>query len=464
MCVAVGAVVAKVARKVLAILAGDKNGRKFLGYVIGIVLFIVLLPVIAVYGLFGWMAGGGATEIVSPDMVYSAMPAEYRERMEQYNAELSMIETTFAECGVSGTDTSLAKTIYISCLIGKESEENFYRTYVDCFLNADEEHDPLQNISSAFGVTFTDADKERLKQLYGGYMNFKARFERKANAPQVTDADIVGVVTLNQEQFAWFSERLLDDYDFIADYAKETYDDGERKHCLLVLGEGEDDGILVCSEGSFYARYSAYLPKARQILRDEVHRVAELMIKGRFGETENGSWVIGFDDIKEHFDLTVSPTNGIGEMLLGELEAQEEVGAVIATEDCFEISEYLQNAPEDASASERLLTVFSLMGCNLEDVHLLDADEEHEVATIVELNQNTLTDEGKRDWSDVLAAKVERIYDGAYGTQIEVSGCPAHRLRDFSFALAGYCSEEQWSKWFNEPIANTEAPTMGEQA
>ena len=295
-------------------------------------------------------------------------------------------------------------------------------------------------------------------------MNFKARFERKASAPEVTDADIVGVVTLNQEQFAWFSERLLDDYNFIADYAKETYDDGERKHCLLVLGEGEDDGILVCSEGSFYARYSAYLPKARQILRDEVHRIAELMIKGRFCETENGSWVIGFDDIKEHFDLTVSPTNGIGEMLLGELEAQEEVGAVIATEDCFEISEYLQNAPEDASASEKLLTVFSLMGCNLEDVHLLDADEEHEVATIVELNRNTLTDECKQDWADVLAAKVERIYDGAYGTQIEVSGCPAHRLRDFSFALAGYCSEEQWSRWFNEPTANTEAPTMGGQA
>ena len=188
------------------------------------------------------------------------------------------------------------------------------------------------------------------------------------------------------------------------------------------------------------------------------------MIKGRFGETENGSWVIGFDDIKEHFDLTVSPTNGIGEMLLGELEAQEKVGAVIATEDCFEISEYLQNAPKDASASEKLLTVFSLMGCNLEDVHLLDADEEHEVATIVELNRNTLTDEGKRDWSDVLAAKIERIYDGAYGTQIEVSGCPAHRLRDFSFALAGYCSEEQWSRWFNEPTANTEALTMGGQA
>lgn len=295
-------------------------------------------------------------------------------------------------------------------------------------------------------------------------MNFKARFERKENTPDVSEADIVGVTELSREQYSRFYGQMLNDYDFIADYANETYDDGERKHCLLVLCEGDDDGILICSEGSAYARYSSYLPKARKILEDEIRCVADRMIKGRFGETENGSWVIGFDDIKEHFDLTVSPTNGIGEMLLGELEVQEEVGAVIATEDCFEISEYLQNAPEDASASEKLLTVFSLMGCNLEDVHLLDADEEHEVATIVELNRNTLTDEGKRDWSDVLAAKVERIYDGAYGTQIEVSGCPAHRLRDFSFALAGYCSEEQWSRWFNEPTANTEALTMGGRA
>ena len=295
-------------------------------------------------------------------------------------------------------------------------------------------------------------------------MNFKARFERKENTPDVSEADIVGVTELSREQYSRFYGQMLNDYDFIADYANETYDDGERKHCLLVLCEGDDDGILICSEGSAYARYSSYLPKARKILEDEIRCVADRMIKGRFGDTGKGSWVIGFDDIKEHFDLTVSPTNGIGEMLLGELEAQEEVGAVIATEDCFEISEYLQNAPEDASASEKILTVFSLMGCNLEDVHLLDADEEHEVATIAELNRNTLTDEGKRDWSDVLAAKVERIYDGVYGTQIEVSGCPAHRLRDFSFALAGYCSEEQWSKWFNEPTTNTEALTMGGQA
>lgn len=36
-------------------------------------------------------------------------------------------------------------------------------------------------------------------------------------------------------------------------------------HCLLVFGENHSDGILVRSEGSNYARYSAHIPNARQL-------------------------------------------------------------------------------------------------------------------------------------------------------------------------------------------------------
>ena len=294
-------------------------------------------------------------------------------------------------------------------------------------------------------------------------MNFKTRFERKENTPDVCETDIVGVVELTEDQYIRFRNNMLDDYMFIADYAEQLYDDGQRKHALLVLGKGDDDGILVCSEGSAYARYSSYMPKARRILEDEIHRVADNMIKGRFGDTGKGSWVIGWDDVKEHFDLTVTKTNGIGEMLIEELERREEIGEIIATEDCIEITRFLDNCPEGLTGGQRLLTVFSLMGCNLQDVHIIDADEEHEVATIVELNQDTLTEEGKKEWADVLSAKVVRVYEGSYGTQIEVTGCPAHRLRDFSYALAGYCSEEDWSRWFNSR-AHSEAPTLGEQA
>lgn len=35
-------------------------------------------------------------------------------------------------------------------------------------------------------------------------------------------------------------------------------------HCLLVAGEGMDEGVLVESEGSAYARYSAFVPFAQE--------------------------------------------------------------------------------------------------------------------------------------------------------------------------------------------------------
>ena len=136
-----------------------------MGYVIGIALFIVLLPLIAVYGLFGWMSGG-STEIINYDLLYSRLPTEQRELMEQHEEQLEQIALVFESNGLSGKDTSKAKTIYISCLIGKENEEGFYQTYADCFLHAKENGDLLTHISSAFGVTFSDAERKQFENLY----------------------------------------------------------------------------------------------------------------------------------------------------------------------------------------------------------------------------------------------------------------------------------------------------------
>lgn len=101
------------------------------------------------------------------------------------------------------------------------------------------------------------------------------------------------------------------------------------------------------------------------------------------------------------------------------------------------------------------MTLFMLMGCNLENVHIVDADVEHDLATIVELNQDTLTEDGRREWSDVLGAKVTRIFDGIYGTQIEVTGCEPERLEAFSKMLAGECTLSESEHWLN-PVADDE--------
>ena len=282
-------------------------------------------------------------------------------------------------------------------------------------------------------------------------MKGKIKFNRKDSVMEVQDFDVIAVETIPHNQFISFQKNMLNDYAFIVPFADEMHvGSDDITHSMLLLDEEGEDGILINSEGSYYGRYTAYLPKAKKLIKDEIHEVARAIINGRFADSGNGSWVIGFDDIKEHFDLTITPNNGIGKLLLEELECQEEVGEIIATEDCFEITNYLKKVPEE-DVGERFMTVLSLMGCNLEDVHLIDKDEEHEVATIVELNSKMLTEEGKSEWSDVLNAKVERIYEGSYGLQIEVSGCPANRLSDFSFSLAGYVDSEHFKKWFKNP-------------
>lgn len=168
MIVAVSATVMAVLKKVLAFLLGDKKGRKFLGYTIGIVLFIALLPVIAIYGLFGWMSAGDAAGIIGYDAVYEKLPTEIREQIDANSAQLDMIEIVFRENGLTDEDITKAKLIYLSSLTEKHNEENFYERLAECFLTVSEETDLLTNISSAFGVDFTEADRQQFNNYFGG--------------------------------------------------------------------------------------------------------------------------------------------------------------------------------------------------------------------------------------------------------------------------------------------------------
>ena len=45
--------VGTVLKKVAEVLVSSKSGRKFIGYTVGITLFLVLLPMIGIVGLFG---------------------------------------------------------------------------------------------------------------------------------------------------------------------------------------------------------------------------------------------------------------------------------------------------------------------------------------------------------------------------------------------------------------------------
>ena len=171
MIVAFWAAVGKVALKVLQFLVGDKKGRKFLGYVIGIALFIVLIPVIALYGLFGWMGAGDVADIVGYDAIYENLPSDIQDQLTENEVQLQTIDTVFAENGLTDNEADQAKLIYLSYLTDKHSEENFYQKLADCFLTVSEESDLLTNISSAFGIEFSDADRDQFNEYFGGDSN-----------------------------------------------------------------------------------------------------------------------------------------------------------------------------------------------------------------------------------------------------------------------------------------------------
>ena len=158
-------------------------------------------------------------------------------------------------------------------------------------------------------------------------MRGKSKFERKQAVLEVDEFVVEAATVLPHDQYNRFANNLLYDYDFIIEHNdKMCVDSDGITHVLLVLDEEGEDGVLVNSEGSAYARYTGYMSGAKKRLRDEIKEIADAIIQGRFGDTGKGSWVVGFDDVKEHFDLTVNKTNGIGEMLIAELESREEIG------------------------------------------------------------------------------------------------------------------------------------------
>ena len=98
----------------------------------------------------------------------------------------------------------------------------------------------------------------------------KAILHRKDDEIRAHECEVSKVVELTKDQFAYFQQNLLHDYDFIAENVDAMrVDKNGVSHCLLVMGEECEDGVLVRSEGYDYARYSALLPHARSILEEQ---------------------------------------------------------------------------------------------------------------------------------------------------------------------------------------------------
>lgn len=98
-------------------------------------------------------------------------------------------------------------------------------------------------------------------------VNVNAVLSYKESTLKSKDCIVDKVIRLSGTEFDYFSRNLMRDWDFIRDNPIDIVVDTEgRYHCLLVVGEGRRDGVLVNSEGGAYARYSAFIPNVEGLL------------------------------------------------------------------------------------------------------------------------------------------------------------------------------------------------------
>ena len=94
----------------------------------------------------------------------------------------------------------------------------------------------------------------------------RAIFRRKEPCLETVECAIEKVITLSDVEFDQFQQRLLNDYDFLLENRNLMRVENGVTHCVLVMGTSSEDGILVNSEGSSYARYAAFFPNAKSYL------------------------------------------------------------------------------------------------------------------------------------------------------------------------------------------------------
>lgn len=96
----------------------------------------------------------------------------------------------------------------------------------------------------------------------------KVPLQRKDPEIHFETCQVDRVIELRESEFRFFTRNLMQEYDFLREYNDRCLGEfPEGVRCgVLVLGQGSDDGVFVCTEGYDYARYSAYIPNARQIM------------------------------------------------------------------------------------------------------------------------------------------------------------------------------------------------------
>lgn len=195
-------------------------------------------------------------------------------------------------------------------------------------------------------------------------MKFKAKFLYKPSNFQMEDCKIEKVVELSHDDFCKLKITPGASQPFIMENKDCMYVKDGYIHCLLALGESDQDGVLIYTHGCDdypYPRYAAYILGMRDIVNAELNQAVDFIIREGTENTSGGNWCVYFDELERRFGLTIREGNGLDGMLLDAMRSRPEVADVALANGCVDTVYYLaycknlddQEGGTDAFSPER---------------------------------------------------------------------------------------------------------------
>ena len=94
-----------------------------------------------------------------------------------------------------------------------------------------------------------------------------ANLLRKESEFRTKSCVVEKAIAVPHAEFDELKRHPLRDHRLIAENADLMYcDNDDNYHCLLIYDEEQGDGLLIDSEGTSYARYSQYIPGAKELV------------------------------------------------------------------------------------------------------------------------------------------------------------------------------------------------------
>ena len=167
-------------------------------------------------------------------------------------------------------------------------------------------------------------------------LSTNAIFERKVSVIDPKPCTIEAIYEMDNEAFEYFCDSLMENHSFISDLNKYMYVDSAGViHGLLALNIESGDGILIDSQGYDYARYTAFMPNAKEYVEKQISLVAQQIVKDAIQMSDECDYAFDCESAEKHYGLPVTDDNGIGAILLRKLQEREEFSEIEIEDDVF---------------------------------------------------------------------------------------------------------------------------------